>query len=238
VTSVSLTTVLVVDDDPTIRALVRAALEREEAYRVLEAREAAEALRMLRDSSVDIVILDIGLPHVSGLELLAQLRAVTPDPYVMLLTSAGSETDRVLGLMSGADDYIVKPFSIRELTARVMAAARRQGASHPTTLRLGDLAIDVAARRASLGGTPLDLTRREFDLLSHLALHVGRTITREQLLEAVWSSSAEWQTATTVTEHVRRLRVKLGADASHPWIVTVRGVGYRFEADDEDVAFG
>ncbi len=220
--------VLVVDDDEDVRAIVRRSLERE-CLDVVEASDATEALRVAA-TPIDVAVLDIGLPGTTGLELLTQLREHQRDLPVIMLTGAGAEADRVLGLMSGADDYVVKPFSGRELAARVMAAGRRRAPLLTETIDNDGLTIDSAGRRASLHGRPLELTAREFDLLHHLTAHAGRAFSRDELLRAVWASSAAWQTAATVTEHVRRLRTKIEADPAHPVrLVTVRGAGYRLE---------
>jgi DNA-binding response OmpR family regulator len=222
--------VLVVEDEPSTRALVRRVLERE-GIAVAEAASGAAAVDQVRTRPVDVVLLDLGLPDVPGLELLEALREIDPTVAVVMLTASDSEADRVRGLVSGADDYVVKPFSARELAARVMAIGRRLERARPRVIERGDLQIDVAARQVTRGSRHIDLTAREFDLLEHIARHAGMTFTRDQLLSAVWRSSAEWQDEATVTEHVRRLRIKLQAGTEEPSpITTVRGVGYRFEA--------
>ena len=224
---------LVVDDDESIREIVRIVVERE-GFEVVEAADGAGARAHVDAGQVDLAVLDLHLPDVSGLDLLAQLRERDPDVQVIILTGAGSETDRVLGLVSGADDYVVKPFSVRELGARILACSRRRSAKAPRVIELGDLRIDLAARSVTVGGSPVELPRRELDLLVHLACHPGQTFTREDLLHAVWGSSAKWQKATTVTEHVRRLRNKIERDPMHPrHVITVRGTGYRFEPEPE-----
>jgi DNA-binding response OmpR family regulator len=222
--------VLVVEDEPGTRALVRRVLERE-GIAVAEAASGAAAVEQLRREPVDVVLLDLGLPDASGLEVLQALRAIDPTVAVVMVTASDSEADRVRGLVSGADDYVVKPFSVRELAARVMAIGRRLERAHLPVIERGDLRIDLAGRRVTRASRPIDLTAREFDLLAHLARHAGVTFTRDQLLSAVWRSSAEWQDEATVTEHVRRLRIKLQAGADEASVLTtVRGVGYRFEA--------
>ena len=174
------------------------------------------------------------LPGINGVELFRKLRALAPVPVVML-TARGDETDRILGLEMGADDYVAKPFSPRELVARVRAVLRRvQGgvetveAGASPVLEAGDLRVDVAAREARRGGTVLTLTAREFELLAYLMRNPNRAFRREELLEAVWGYT--FGDTSTVTVHVRRLREKIEADASQPrHLVTVWGVGYRFE---------
>ncbi len=221
--------VLVVDDDEDVRHVVCVVLERE-GFTVIEAGDGAAALRTVTEGDVDIVVLDLHLPDMPGLDLLRELRDRMPTVSVIVLTGAGREEDRVRGLLSGADDYMVKPFPTRELAARVNAAARRH--RHPASQAIshGDLRIDPAARLVSRGTEVIELTRREFDLLHLLGSNPRRTFTRDQLLRAAWGSSATWQSAATVTEHVRRLRAKVERDPRQPeHIITVRGIGYRFE---------
>src|SRR5688500_13471332 len=194
--------VLVVDDEPVVRHVVRRCLLRE-GFEVVEASDADGALAALALDQVEVVVLDLHLPGTSGLELLPLLRGVDPDLHVIMLTGAATEADRVRGLVSGADDYVVKPFSPRELAARVLAVGRRRAASWQEVLQFGGLRIDRVARRVTLDGDEVELTRREHDLLSHLAANPERTFSREELLRAVWGSSAEWQGEATVTEHMR-----------------------------------
>jgi DNA-binding response OmpR family regulator len=221
--------VLVVDDDDAIRMLVRRALERE-GLRVEEAPDAARALHAFDSASWDLVVLDVSLPDLSGLDLLRQLRIVGDVPVIML-SGRGDEADRVAGLESGADDYVVKPFYPRELAARVRSLLRRSGArTRPSVLEFDELTIDTASRQALLHGIPVELTAREFDLLEFLASAPRQAFSRAQLLQRVWGSSSAWQQESTVTEHVRRIRRKLGVEADQSrWIATVRGFGYRFE---------
>lgn len=222
---------LVVDDDEHIREVVRRGLLRE-GCEVVEAADGSAALRIVEAQPLDVVVLDVDLPGSSGLDVLAELRRTGTDLHVILLTAAGTEQDRVLGLVSGADDYVVKPFSVRELGARVTAAHRRRAEPLAQLLQFDHVRIDTTAREVSVDGRPIALARRELDLLIHLATHPGRTFSRQELLQRVWGSSAEWQTAATVTEHVRRLRTKMQPDPEAPSrIVTVRGVGYRFDDD-------
>ena len=221
--------VLVVDDDDAVRLLVRRALERE-GLRVEEAPDAALALAAFDRTSWDLVVLDVSLPDLSGLDLLRRLRNVGDVPVIML-SGRSDEADRVAGLESGADDYVVKPFYPRELAARVRSLLRRSGArTRPSLLEFDELTIDTASRQARLGGTPVELTAREFDLLEFLASAPRQAFSRAQLLQRVWGSSSAWQQESTVTEHVRRIRRKLGVEADQSrWIATVRGFGYRFE---------
>lgn len=220
--------VLIVDDEPRVREVVAAYLERE-GFRVDEAADADQARSMLRDPVPDLVVLDVMFPGASGLDLLTELRARSAVP-VILLTARAEEGDRVLGLELGADDYVVKPFSPRELVARVRSVLRRaRPQPDGGVLEFDGLRIDVTAREVAVGERPVELTAKEFDLLAHLATHPRQVFSRNQLLEQVWDSSAEWQDPATVTVHVRRLRTKLepGSKESR-WLETVWGVGYRF----------
>jgi two-component system, OmpR family, phosphate regulon response regulator PhoB len=221
--------VLFVDDDEHVRLLVRRALERE-GLRVEEAADGARALHAFENTPWDLVVLDVSLPDLSGLDLLRQFRVVGDVPVIML-SGRGDEADRVAGLESGADDYVVKPFYPRELAARVRSLLRRSGArTRPSVLEFDELTIDTASRQALLQGTAVELTAREFDLLEFLASAPRQAFSRAQLLQRVWGSSSAWQQESTVTEHVRRIRRKLGVEADQSrWIATVRGFGYRFE---------
>jgi two-component system phosphate regulon response regulator PhoB len=232
--------VLVVDDDPVVRRVIVEVLGRE-AFDVTVVATALEALEEVRRGTPDVIILDIELPGMSGLELLLRLRQGDCPP-VILLTGRSDESDRVLGLDLGADDYVVKPFLPRELAARVRGVLRRQAeapaasASVPGAVRLdyGSLVIAPLEREVHLHGDLIDLTPREYELLVHLARHPRQVFTREELLDQVWGSKGDWQDPATVTEHVRRLRTKIETDPSAPrWLTTVRGVGYRFEPVDE-----
>ncbi len=186
--------------------------------------------RRSTSASWDLVVLDVSLPDLSGLDLLRQFRIVGDVPVIML-SGRGDEADRVAGLESGADDYVVKPFYPRELAARVRSLLRRSGArTRPSVLEFDELTIDTASRQALLHGLPVELTAREFDLLEFLASAPRQAFSRAQLLQRVWGSSSAWQQESTVTEHVRRIRRKLGVEADQSrWIATVRGFGYRFE---------
>jgi DNA-binding response OmpR family regulator len=226
--------VLVVDDEPTVREVVATYLERE-GYDVEVLAEGGTVIEAIERFRPDLLVLDVMLPVRSGFDLVRELRTQSSLP-VILLTARSDETDRVLGLELGADDYIVKPFSPRELAARVRSVLRRAlvpVASTPPAGRLLEfdgLAIDVLAREVLLGGEIVTLTAKEFDLLAHLAAHPRHAFSRADLLREVWDSDPGYQDPATVTVHVRRLRTKLEADLDHPrWIVTVFGVGYRFE---------
>jgi DNA-binding response OmpR family regulator len=197
------------------------------------------ALRRALDDPPDLIVLDLMLPGLNGLEVCRRLRETSPVPIVML-TALGEETDRLVGLETGADDYVTKPFSPRELALRVRSVLRRaRGMVAPTgtgLLRDGDLVLDVGAHEAQRGGSTLSLTAREFDLLAFLMRHPRRAFTRDELLDRVWGWS--FGDSSTVTVHVRRLREKIEDDPTAPRrIVTVWGVGYRYEpADSSDSA--
>ena len=222
--------VLVVDDESRVREVVAGYLQRD-GYEVQVAVDGPTASGLLEDFKPDLVVLDVMLPSVSGLELLREIRRLGSLP-VILLTAHAEEGDRVAGLELGADDYVVKPFSPRELTARVRSVLRRtRPRSVSGRLTFEDLTIDTSSREVWLGDRVVDLTAREFDLLAFLASSPRQVFSRGQLLEQVWGSSTDWQDPATVTVHVRRLRQKLEANPEHPrWISTVWGVGYRFES--------
>lgn len=220
--------VLVVDDEPMVREVVSRYLERE-GYDVETAADGQEAATLLEKRSPDLVILDLMIPQVGGLDLLREIRRDGGLP-VIVLTAKGDEGDRVLGLEMGADDYVVKPFSPRELAARVRSVLRRSDPRHPDVRMVFDeLVIEPAAREVSAGGEVIELAPKEFDLLVFLASSPRQVFSRGQLLEQVWGSSQDWQDPSTVTVHVGRLRQKIERDPEHPrWIDTVWGVGYRF----------
>lgn len=225
-------TVLVVDDEPTIVEVVGRYMERA-GYETHSAADGPEALRQVRLYRPDLVVLDVMLPGFDGLEVMRQLHEGEHDgerTAVILLTARGEESDRLVGLRHGADDYVVKPFSPAELVARVDAVLRRArppAAEEREPIEHGALRIDPVARTVTLAGEELSLTQREFDLLAHLAANPGRVFTRDQLMESVWDYPFFTDTST-VTVHVRRLRAKLGEDPSEPrFIETVWGVGYR-----------
>lgn len=222
--------ILVVDDDVSVRDVVRRYLERE-GFRVVLAGDGESALDLLTESEPDLVVLDLMLPGVSGLEVCKRMRQRTKLPVVML-TALGEESDRVLGLELGADDYVVKPFSPRELTLRVDSVLRRARAAPAKVsgemLADGELRLDLEARSGVLDGVELALTIREFDLLVFLMRHPRRAFSRPELLERVWGWSFGDQ--STVTVHMRRLREKVESDPAQPKrISTVWGVGYRFD---------
>ncbi|MCW2855098.1 MAG: two-component system response regulator [Marmoricola sp.] len=222
--------VLVVDDDVTVREVVVSYL-RAGGHDVAESADGAAALKQMRDGPADLVVLDLMMPGIDGIEVCRRLRAIGDVPIIML-TALGSETDRVVGLESGADDYVTKPFSPRELVLRVDALLRRVGErSVPDTGTLadGDLVVDSGRHEARLAGDALPLTSREFDLLRFFVGNPGTAYSREELLQQVWGWSFGDQ--STVTVHVRRLREKVESDPTKPTrLVTVWGVGYRWEA--------
>lgn len=227
-------TVLVVDDEPSILEVVELYLS-QEGFRVVSASDGASALAAARRQRPDLVILDLMLPGMSGLEVCRILRSEASPPLpVIMLTARGSETDRVVGLELGADDYVVKPFSPRELVARVKAVLRRTtfaaASAGPTVaLTFGGLRIEPSTRVVMVNGEPVMLTAREFDLLHFLALHPNQVFTRDQLMDHVWGYEVAGDTST-VTVHVRRLREKIEIDPTNPrYVMTVWGVGYKFE---------
>jgi DNA-binding response OmpR family regulator len=221
-------TILVVDDDIDLVDVVRSALERE-GFAVDDAADGATALDKIADDAPELVVLDLGLPKVRGLDVLRQVRADHAVP-VIVLSGRSDEADRIIGLELGADDYVVKPFSPRELVARVRSVLRRSGnGQHATALSFPELVLDLATREVRVRDEHVDLRRREFDLLAFLCSSPRQVFTREQLLRQVWDSEPEWQGVGTVSEHVHRLRAKVEIDPARPSrIVTVRGVGYRF----------
>ena len=220
--------ILVVDDDLDLVDVVRSALERE-GFSVDDAGDGETALTKISDTAPELVVLDLGLPKVRGLDVLKRVREDNPVP-VIVLSGQSDETARVVGLELGADDYVVKPFSPRELVARVRSVLRRTRPTRPSDrLVAGGLELDLATREAWLHGQPVELRRREFDLLAFLCESPRQVFTREQLLRHVWDSEPEWQGSGTVSEHVHRLRAKIEDDPARPRrLVTVRGVGYRF----------
>ena len=223
--------VLIVEDDPNVAEVVGRYLERE-GYEVETVADGAEGLRRALASPPDLVVLDLMLPSLNGLEVCRRLREAVAVPVIML-TARGEEADRITGLELGADDYVAKPFSPRELTARVKAVLRRAAAplavvGQDAVLRVGGLTVDLVAHEARLDDDLVALTAKEFDLLVHFMRNPRRAFRREQLLEEVWGFS--YGDTSTVTVHVRRLREKIEADPSAPrYVTTVWGVGYRFE---------
>jgi DNA-binding response OmpR family regulator len=222
------TTVLVVDDEPIVREVVVSYLERE-GYRTLEAGDGDTARRLLENDPPGLVVLDVMLPGTDGLELCRWIRARSELPVIML-TARGDEADRIVGLDLGADDYVTKPFSPRELAARVRTVLRRTEPSVGKAERLSfeGLDIDAPTREVTRNGDGLRLTAKEFDLLWFLANHPRQVFSRDQLMDRVWGYEAALDTGT-VTVHIRRLREKIEHDPSHPrFLQTVWGVGYRF----------
>lgn len=201
-----------------------------DGFDVVEAADGDEAVESLDAHQPDLVLLDLMLPKRHGLDVLRHARSTSNVP-VILLTALGDEKDRVAGLELGADDYVVKPFSPREVAARVRSVLRRTAVpAGPVVSSFGDVEVDRGRREVELKGEPIELTRLEFDLLAFLIANPSRVISRDELLKGVWDSSADWQDPATVTVHVRRLRQKLEADPSNPrHILTAYGVGYRFE---------
>ncbi|MGH7407001.1 MAG: response regulator [Candidatus Methylomirabilales bacterium] len=227
------TRVLVVDDEKDIVELVRYHLEKE-GFQCLPAGDGPAALRLARQHRPDLLILDLMLPGLDGLEVCRQLRRdpATARLPILMLTAKAEEVDRVVGLEVGADDYVVKPFSPRELVARVKAILRRaQEPPLPPARRIGGLEVSEASHQVAVRGTAVELTAKEFGLLRALLRANGRVLNREQLLERVWGyADAEEIESRTVDAHIRRLRQKLGPEARR--IVTVRGVGYRFDVEE------
>jgi DNA-binding response OmpR family regulator len=222
--------VMVVDDDVTVREVVVTYL-RAAGYEVGEAADGESALEGMREKRADLVVLDLMLPGIDGLEVCRRIRARGDDVPVIMLTALGSETDRVVGLERGADDYVTKPFSPRELTLRVGSVLRRAGERGDAggVASDGDLVVDSTEHTATLAGLRLSLTAREFDLLRFFVGHPGQAFSRDELLQRVWGWSFGDQ--STVTVHVRRLREKIEHDPAHPVrLATVWGVGYRWES--------
>jgi DNA-binding response OmpR family regulator len=237
VPDVACSRVLVVDDDQRVRTVVAWQLEAD-GYAVTEAGDGASALAQIEHNRPDLVVLDLSLPGVGGLDVLRRVReadgTAAPLPVIVLSGRSG-DTDRIIGLDLGADDYLVKPFSPGELAARVRSVLRRArpGTGSARNAPADGLWVDETSRDVTLDGCPVDLTAKEFDLLAFLARHPRQVFTRAQLLQHVWGSAKGWQSEATVTEHVHRLRHKLGSRADgRPVVQTVRGVGYRLEPAD------
>ena len=227
-------TVLVAEDDDDIRALVVYRLERS-GYRVVQARDGEEALRRFEEDSFDLVVLDVMLPRLDGLEVCKRLRSQSNVPIIML-TARGEELDKVLGLELGADDYITKPFSIREFRSRVRALLRRASTPHlagerEELIERGELRIDVPRRTVDVRGEPVQLTFIEFEMLVVLAQSPGVVFSRRELLERL-RGGADYREPRTIDVHVRHLREKIERDPSNPeLILTMRGAGYRFRSE-------
>jgi DNA-binding response OmpR family regulator len=225
-------TILLVDDEDAVRKVLAFPLEKD-GYTVVQAADGEEALRQFAATPVDLVVLDIMLPRLDGLEVCKRLRATSTVPIIML-TARDDELDKVIGLELGADDYITKPFSIREFRSRVRALLRRARAPHAVgegqeeRIEHDGLVIDIPRRAVEVRGEPAQLTYVEFELLRSLASNPGRVFSRRMLLEALWKS-ADYRDPRTIDVHVRHLREKLEAEPRTPeYILTVRGVGYRF----------
>ncbi|OFE17260.1 DNA-binding response regulator [Humibacillus sp. DSM 29435] len=225
-------TVLLVEDDPTVSGVVEAYL-RKAGYDAVVTSDGESALQQWVQRRPDVVVLDVMLPGMSGLDVLRRRRADDDTAAVIILSARGDEDDRLVGLDLGADDYMVKPFSPRELLGRIQALLRRVerlGATSllPTRLRCGPLEVDLRSRSVIVGERPVTLTHREFDLLAYLMTHPGEAFSKEALMRRVWGW--EFGDTSTVTVHVRRLREKIEVDPSDPALVlTVRGAGYRFD---------
>jgi phosphate regulon transcriptional regulator PhoB len=227
--------VLIVEDEPDIRNLLVHHLTRE-GFRCRTAASGPEALARVRSAAPDLVVLDLMLPEVNGLEVCRRLRsdAATAAIPIIMLTAKTDEVDRIVGLEMGADDYVAKPFSPKELVARVRAVLRRTRPGEAAqSLAVGAVSLDVARHLVTVGGRPVELTPKEFDLLHALLDAAGRVLSREHLLNRVWGyARADEIESRTVDVHIRRLRAKLGAEERR--IATIKGVGYRFETDDVD----
>jgi len=225
--------VLLVEDEASIADPFAQALTRN-GFEAVIARTASEALRLGAETEPDVVLLDLSLPDGDGRDVCRELRRISDVPIIML-TARGTVTDRIVGLEMGADDYVVKPFAVDEVISRIRAVLRRSRSvpPTPTVVTVGDLRLDVGARRALLEGVELELTRKEFDLLARLARDAGRVVSRETLMSEVWDEN--WFGSTkTLDVHIAGLRRKLGDESAAPrYIQTVRGVGFRFAADEE-----
>jgi DNA-binding response OmpR family regulator len=229
--------ILLVDDEQAVQTLLTYPL-RKEGYDVVGATDGQEALDRFAEQRFDLVVLDIMLPKLDGIEVCRRMRTRSQVPIIML-TAKGDEIDKVVGLEMGADDYITKPFSVREFRSRVKAALRRgsmagRGPVGEEPIKAGELQIDPERRTCQVRGEPVELTYVEFEILSALANAPGRVFSREMLLEHVWGDST-YRDPRTVDVHIRHLREKLERDAKHPeYLFTVRGVGYRFRDADRD----
>ena len=226
------TRILLVDDEQPVQKLLTYPLEKE-GYEVVQAFDGQQALQAFEQQEFDLVVLDIMLPQMDGLEVCQRIRAKSRVPIIML-TAKAEEIDKVIGLEIGADDYITKPFSMREFRSRVRAALRRAemvpaADADEEPLERGDLRLDFAKRRTELSGEPVELTYVEFEILAALARSPGRVFSRELLLERVWGDSS-YRDPRTVDVHIRHLREKIEPDPKNPeYLLTVRGVGYRFK---------
>ena len=229
-----MTSILLVEDDAEMVSLLGRFLP-EEGYQLRVVADMASTLRAVSESEPDLMLVDIVLGNEDGRDIFREVREIS-DVLAIFLTGRGLESDRIAGLKMGADDYIVKPFSLGELSARIESVLRRVGVNSSQhsidapNMKFGPLEINERTHEVHLDAVLLELTAKEFSLLAFLAASPRQVFSREQLLEHVWSSSPEWQNEATVTEHIRRLRLKIETDPDHPrWITTVRGFGYRFE---------
>ena len=226
--------ILVVEDDHAVSRGLTYGLQAE-GFVVLVAETGQQALDLARSQDPHLVLLDIRLPDISGFDVCRQLRAEGMRQPIMMLTARDEELDKVLGLELGADDYVVKPYSLRELISRIRALLRRAygdlaGALVGGRIRFGEIEIDLELLRVKRQGVSVDLTPTEFRLLRYLASHPGRPCTRDTLIEAVWGYASDIGSDRTVDVHIRHLREKLEDDPANPrWLVTVRGLGYKFE---------
>lgn len=224
--------ILIIEDDPSILRGLQLNLGME-GYLVRSASDGETGLALALGEKPDLVVVDVMLPRLGGLEVVREIRAADPDLPVLILSAKGQEPDKVAGLQLGADDYMVKPFGLKELIARIDALLRRRRARGETgpnraVRKAGDIEVDLDGRKARAQGRELELTSREFDLLAYFVTHPDRIFTREQLMEAVWGSRY-FGTARTVDNFIARLRAHIGDDADHPrHLETVRGTGYRF----------
>lgn len=234
--------ILIVDDEPNVGDVLGIYLRREN-FQASIARDGQAALNLIEQTPPDLIVLDLMLPKIDGLSIVRQLRGdeghagLCPDIPIVILTAKGEESDRIVGLDLGADDYVVKPFSPREIVSRVKAVLRRsKGASLAVErpLSFGALSLDPKSRQVTVNDRECGLTAKEFDLLHFLARHARQVFTRDQLLEHIWGLN-EYIDPSTVTVHIRRLREKIEPDPSQPhWIQTVWGVGYKFDPEDAD----
>jgi DNA-binding response OmpR family regulator len=224
--------IVVIEDDPSILRGLQLNLGME-GYTVRSASDGETGLRLAKTEKPDLVLVDVMLPRLGGLEVVREIRKDDPDLPVLILSAKGQEGDKVAGLQLGADDYLVKPFGLKELLARIDALLRRRrsrGETGPnrSVRKAGHIELDLDARRATVAGSPVELTSREYDLLAYFVMHPDRVFSREQLMEAVWGSRY-FGTTRTVDNFIARLRAHIGDDAEHPrYLETVRGVGYRF----------
>jgi len=227
--------ILIVDDEPAILRGLADNLKRE-LHEVLTAADGETGFRLIKEKKPDLVILDLMLPKLSGYEVCRQMRAEGMTTLVLMLTARGEETDRVVGLDMGADDYVTKPFSIRELLARVRALLRRTQSAKGTPASIDQLTVDKVTidfrkYEARKAGKPLDMTRREFQLLQALASRPGEVVTRDELLDRVWGLES-YTTSRTIDNHIAGLRAKLESDPAEPRrLLTVRGVGYKWSPE-------